>query len=457
MLNLIIAMTPEGGIGINGKLPWHDPEELKIFKKTTLNHILVMGRKTLESLPHLPNRTLVGLSRNTNLDTKHYKNKCVFFNTVEKIIAHCIRRHPNKKIFIAGGGCFYDFILNRYSHLISRVYLSVMKKDILCDTYTNRDFKRMYTEHTIYKKTFTHYIKTNYPPKCSNKEELQYINLLIDVIDNGDERMSRNSTVKSIFSKHLKFDLRNGFPLLTTKKMFIRGIFEELLFFIKGQTDSKILEKKKVNIWKGNTNRQFLDQTGKTNRSEGILGPMYGYQWRYFNAEYDEKTAQPLEKGIDQLENIITLIKTQPNSRRIVMTDFNPSQIHLGVLPPCHSLVLQFYVQNKFLDMFCYNRSSDLFLGLPFNIASSALLLILIAEVCNLTPRYFNLSLGDAHIYEAHYDAVKTQITRNPYNFPTLKINKKLENIKDIESMVFGDIEIYNYTYHSRIKAPMIS
>lgn len=290
--------------------------------------------------------------------------------------------------------------------------------------------------------------------------EIQYLTLLNDVFKNGNLHIGRNGNTKSMFGKTLEFDLRLGFPLLTTKKMFFRGIVEELLFFIRGETNSKLLEEKKINIWNGNTNRQFLDSISKQNRKEGIMGPMYGYQWRHFNSEYDETTGLPKQNhSFDQLEKVIKKIKEDPQSRRILLTDYNPLQADEGVLYPCHSIIIQFYVNDGFLDMFCYNRSSDLFHGLPFNIASSSLLLFLIAKITNLIPRKFILSLGDSHIYEEHFKAVKEQLLRTPYECPQIEINEKVElkNLNDIENLKFSDIILKNYKSYPTIKANMIS
>lgn len=280
--------------------------------------------------------------------------------------------------------------------------------------------------------------------------EMQYLNLMSDILKNGDNRIGRNGVTMSMFGKHMKFDLRNGFPLLTTKKMFFRGIVEELLFFLRGDTDSKILEEKKINIWKGNTSKEFLEDRG-LNYEPGIMGPMYGYQWRRFGATYGT-----VDKGIDQLANVINLIKNDPGSRRIIMTDYNPSQAEEGVLYPCHSIIIQFYVQNNFLDMFCYNRSQDVLLGVPFNIASSALLQIIIANITGLTPRFFNLSMGDSHIYDSHISAVREQICRVPYVFPQLELHK-LNDISDIEKLKYNDFILSGYIYHPSIKAEMIA
>jgi thymidylate synthase len=288
-------------------------------------------------------------------------------------------------------------------------------------------------------------------------DEYKYLGLLKDVYDNGCIRKGRNGNTKSLFGKTIEFDLTRGYPLLTTKKMFFRGVVEELLFFIRGDTDSKLLTDKNIKIWNGNTNREFLDSIGKPNRRDGVMGPMYGYQWRNYNSDYDEEKAKPKEKGMDQLSIVIDQIMNDPQSRRILLTDFNPLQARDGVLYPCHSIIIQFYVIDGFLDIFCYNRSSDIFHGLPFNIASTALFHILIAKITGLTARKFVLSLGDVHIYESHYDVVLEQLKRTPYQFTTLKIDKSLNTLEDIEMLEFKDFSILDYKSHPTIKAKMVS
>lgn len=305
--------------------------------------------------------------------------------------------------------------------------------------------------------TYTQFYKTS-------MGERQYLNTMKNILENGEKRIGRNGGTLSTFGQHMKFDLRNGFPLLTTKKMFFRGIVEELLFFLRGETDSSKLEEKNVKIWSGNTSAEFLKNRG-LDYAPGVMGPMYGFQWRFFDGEYDvnEKGRPYVEKGcevrdsVDQLSNVIELIKNDPTSRRILMTDYNPKQAEEGVLYPCHSIILQFYVQDGFLDMFCYNRSQDFFLGVPFNIASSSLLQTIIAKVTGLTPRYFNLSMGDVHIYDGHIDAVKEQLSRIPYNFPEMRINKEISSVEDIEDLEYEDFIVSGYFSHSRIKSEMVA
>lgn len=286
--------------------------------------------------------------------------------------------------------------------------------------------------------------------------ENQYLRLLSD-LNSSIERTGRNGLTKSIFAPQiLKFDLRNGYPLLTSKKMFFRGIVEELLFFIRGDTNSKILEFNNINIWKQNTSRQFLDSLNMHNRKEGMMGPMYGFQWRHFNGTYDENTGKGIG-GVDQLQNLITGIKTDPHSRRHLLTDYNPEMANQGVLYPCHSISIQFYVQDEFLDLICFNRSSDVFLGLPFNIASTSLLLIIIAKITGLIPRYVNISLGDAHIYEQHIKHIETQTNRRPFEFPRVEIQKEIKTLTDAENLSFEDFELKNYRHYPTITATMIA
>lgn len=439
------------GIGLNNKLPWHIPSELKLFREKTEGQILLIGSKTCDALPPLPNRTVIRLSRSEN---------------ITDVIKNLREKHPEKKIFIAGGKQIYDWFFTQ-STLQKDVtlHLSLIHKEYKCDTFLDHDIYQGWEikDQKIYEE-FTHY-ELSYNPMG----EHQYLQLLRNVLRKSS-RPSRNALVRSDFFNTLSFDLSHGFPLLTTKKMFVHGVLVELLFFLRGETNTELLREQNVHIWDGNTNREFLNNHGFSDRKEWVMGPMYGYQLRNFGAEYDEKTASAVvddtkhEKnrvsgidGVDQLANVIHLIKTDPTSRRIMMTVFNPKQADQGVLYPCHSIVVQFYVEDEWLDMSCYNRSQDLFLGTPFNIASSAFLLSIIAKVCGLRARILNLALGDCHIYTEHEEAVKTQLNRFPYTFPHMKIKKELHDVSDIETLKPSDFEIEEYCHHEKIIAKMIA
>lgn len=443
LVDVILASTTDGGIGSQGKLPWHLPGELEILKYKTKSSILIIGRKTVEQLPLLRGRIIYCVTSHACVKSK---NPVMLFKTLQHALIHV---PPGVKAFVAGGAMIYNEMFKDHSHLIDKIHISLLSCDYQCDTFVDIYFleRCCIIEKPLVYPLFVHYVM-----KISYEVEQQYHNILQDVLDNGKDRMTRNAMVKSMFSKTLHIDLRKGFPLLTTKKMFFRGIVEELLFFVRGNTDTIELENKKVNIWKGNTNREFLDKIGFTERKEGEMGPMYGYQWRKYGLNWKEEGS-----GIDQLKNIIELIKKDPTSRRILMTDYNPSQVHQGVLYPCHSIILQFYIEDGCLDCYCYNRSSDLFLGLPFNIASTSLLVTLIAKVCNLTPRNITISLGDTHIYQSHTHSVRTQLTRIPYEFPTLNISAPIHTIEDIENLTYTDFKLTNYNHWPSIKADMVS
>lgn len=448
MINLIIAIDKKGGIGFQNKLPWNFPQEIQIFKKKTLDNIVVMGKTTHDSLPRqLKNRDMFIVSSRNQLDA-------------------CIQDSLNRSnktgqiIWVAGGKYVYEKVLNDYD--INEIHISILKDTYTCDTFidTKLLFRHCIIREKIEYESFIHYV-LSCDKKYSSHCDKQYTHLLDNVMTNGNVRETRNSIVKSIFCQHMSFDLNCGFPLLTTKKMFWKGIVEEFIFFVKGETDSKLLERKGINIWKGNTNKNFLDKLYFYERPEGIMGPMYGYQWRFYGAKYDEMTGKPVNSldGVDQLVNVINDIKTNPTSRRIMLTDFNPAQVNEGVLPPCHSIIVQFYVDSDKLDMFCYNRSSDLFLGLPFNIASSALLLHLVAKLTGLKVNRLHLSLGDAHIYENHYSSVMEQMSpcRQPYKLPTLDISLPDGEVTNVLNQLSSEHFILGgYTYHESIKSKMI-
>ena len=469
MFGIIVAMTKDGGIGLNGGMAWKCREELQLFKKKTMGAILVMGRKTVENLPHLPGREIWCLTRDKNLDTSEYKNDVVV--VTDLILLWNLAMHERKKgrkMFCAGGAQLFNLMKHpKWRVVIDEYHVSIMKEDHKCDTFWELpEFDPAWT--ILKKKNHTKFVEYVYAPCQPAKltQEKEYLTLLHRVLDKGVTRHGRNGETKSLFAQNLHFDLTKGFPLLTTKRMFWRGIVEELLFFLKGETDSKILEEKGIKIWKGNTEREFLDSNGFENRREGMMGPMYGFQWRSFNGDYNESTGRvqtmfvnerPPNLGVDQLKDVINKIKYDPHSRRILMTDYNPAQASQGVLYPCHSLMLQFYVDGDYLDMYCFNRSSDLFLGLPFNIASSSLLLTIIAWTTGKIPRHFHLTLGDAHIYAEHIQAVQEQLSRISIVLPTLVINRELRGVQDIDRLAYGDFVLQNYSCHPPIKAKMIA
>jgi len=246
----------------------------------------------------------------------------------------------------------------------------------------------------------------------------------------------------------MKFSLEDGkIPLLTTKKVFFRGVVEELLFFIRGERNTKTLEDKGVNIWKGNTSAEFLLERGLP-YSEGDMGPMYGVQWRNFGGN------GPNQFGVDQLKKSFGLIKNSPTSRRNIVTAYNPLENHMGVLEPCH-MFFQFNVRDDKLDCLFYMRSWDTFLGGPFNIGSYAVLTHIMAKAAGLKPGQLVCQSGDTHLYKNHVDQAREQVSRRPYPFPTMKINRELNSVEDMEKLVYEDFELIDYKCHPAIKADM--
>jgi thymidylate synthase len=285
-------------------------------------------------------------------------------------------------------------------------------------------------------------------------QEQQYIHLIDDILKYGSDEQGRNGNTKVIIGCTMYFSLSNKIiPLLTTKKVAWKTCLKELLWFIKGQTNNKILKAHGCYIWNANSSKEFLKSRGLP-YNEDDLGPVYGHQWRHFNAEYTDCNEQYNGKGIDQLQYIIDCLKDKDKrkSRRLVMSAWNPCQLDEMALPPCHILV-QFHVTNdNLLSCSMFQRSGDVGLGVPFNIASYSFLLHLIAKHCDLVPHEFYYHLGNAHIYEEHIEPLKVQLTRIPTAFPTIEITTVRDNISDY---VIDDFKIFNYKYCEKIKMDM--
>ena len=287
----------------------------------------------------------------------------------------------------------------------------------------------------------------------------QYLDLCRTILENGHSKSDRTGTgTISRFGHQMRFDLNEGFPLLTTKKVYLRAIIHELLWFVKGDTNIKYLVDNDVRIWnewpykaytesseyKGETIEEFVEKIKNDSafaEKFGDLGPVYGRQWRHFG--FDDKSG-----FVDQLANVIEQIKTNPDSRRLIVCSWNPLLIDQMALPPCHTL-FQFYVNDGKLSCMLYQRSADVFLGVPFNIASYALLTMMVAKICNLGLGEFVHTLGDAHIYSNHLEQINKQLKRTPRSLPKMIIKG---NQKNIEDFVFEDFELVDYNPHSGLK-----
>lgn len=281
----------------------------------------------------------------------------------------------------------------------------------------------------------------------SNNEQA-YLDLLHYVMNNGTEKGDRTGTgTISHFGAQLRFNLADGFPLLTTKKVHFKSVVYELLWFLSGSTHVGYLQQNNVRIW---NEWATAAQTARFDRVEGDLGPIYGHQWRNYGASKKADGSYATD-GVDQIANVINQIKTNPNSRRLIVSGWNPCEADQVALPPCHTL-FQFFVADNKLSCQLYQRSADLFLGVPFNIASYALLTQMVAQVCNLEVGEFIWTGGDCHIYQNHREQVHLQLTRSLYKLPTLTLNP---NVKDIFAFEYEDISVDNYESHPAIKAPV--
>lgn len=503
MFSLIVLSESCGAItDENGNLP-KIPQEMTLFKKITYDNIVIMGRRTWESIPinhrPLPNRlNVIVSSQGERLLEEHEKFQEPLNRECIKLIAspmECLqyfsknkKKYKNRELFVIGGSYIYNWFLN--NNLIQTIYFSHLKfKQIRCgeqcakkikikwknmdsfeDLLTHNEWK---CEHSMLIKETNEYICRHYKLNYINKEESIFLDNLKDILENGYEKMDRTGTgTFSLFGKEIHFDLTdNKFPLLTTRLMPLRLIFEELMWFLRGQTDSKILEEKNVNIWRDNTTREFLDSRGLNHYDIGDMGASYSFQYRYNGIEYkDCYTDYSSMGGYDQLRSVVDQLINNPDSRRIMINLWIPSDLDKMALPPC-LFCFQFYVTpNGGLITKATQRSSDISLAGGWNIATTALLTYILAYYCNLTPEKIIWSTGDTHIYLNQIESVKKQLSRTPYRFPKLFIknsapklykdeNKRIKfdkntnfNIIDFE---YSDLELLNYKSHPSIKINM--
>jgi len=454
MFNIIVAHSINNGIGYLGKIPWNISDDLKYFHRITTKsidnkkNILIMGKNTWNSLQNKPLK-----DRHNFILARDIVNNNIDIN----ILLNNLERNNNiNDIFVIGGENVYKQFINDIR--CKYIYVTLVNKIYKCDAYFPQIPNWFTTKHvhSYYYRESNQLIKINnivYKNDLydENSEENNYLKLVSKILNNGAKKECRSGYVYSLFGESIEFDLSKGFPLLTTKKMFYKGIIEELLFFLRGETDTKLLEEKGVNIWKNNTMH-----------TNGLMGPMYGFVWRHYGKEYlTNKFRTPSKTNhIDQLKNLIISLNTNINNRRHIMTTYNPLYNDMSVLYPCHGIVTQFDITNKKLNCCMYQRSADVGLGLPFNIASYSLLMHIIRLSLKNTYDMGTLKIfiGDAHIYEEHLKDIKIQSKRTPFRFPDIKINKKIYDddidvlLKNIENLCVDNFELINYNHHDSIK-----
>ena len=488
-ISLIASVDRKWRIGVNGDLLFDIKEDKKKFKSITqrTNHpgkinAVLMGYKTYMSIPErfrpLEGRLNIVCTRSHGdefADITQVENSplVVCNNAVDLVaklhkdfigetswIVNGIDFSDIEKLFIIGGGQIYESLIP-YANEVYINHILVNYQDKEGDTYSYfpskllKDYFKL--EHsdllTVSKKRKIPFIYKYYKSKTNTtSEECRYLNNLVNILIDGARRETRSGVTISKFGLNMRFSLRdNTIPILTTKKMFTRGILEELFWFLKGDVDSKHLEDKRVNIWRGNSSREYLDSIGLNEYREGECGPIYGFQWRHFNADYKGPDATYKGTGVDQLAEVIRQIRENPTSRRMIMSAWNPVQLKDMCLPPCHVLY-QFYVDDGHLSCSMYQRSGDMFLGIPFNIASTSFLTIMLAHITGLKPGEIFHTIGDAHIYGDHISQVYKQISRKPYPFPKCYI---LGDVRNIEDFSIENFDIVGYKSHPKITAKM--
>lgn len=464
-MEIITAYDNKRGIGRNNKLPWNIVEDMNFFQNMTIRNIVIMGRNTWESIPEkfrpLKNRINYIVSSKINKKNLSKFTNVFIFEKLNECLQHIVDCKYTQKIFVIGGEKLYSEAINHYN--LSKVHITEIYNNYNCDTFFPKLSDRLIlTKVSNFQKTqdgsfirfFTYEKNTN--KAWINLEEMQYISMLNNIINTGIKRTDRTGVgTLSKFGKHFEYDLKNTFPLLTTKRMFVRAIFEELALYISGKTDNGILQKKGIHIWDGNTTREFLDKRGLSHYKENDMGETYGFNFRHYGAEYNGCSEDYTNKGFDQLKYVISEIRKNPQSRRLIINLWNASTMDKAALPACLCMY-QFYVdtEKKMLNLQIYIRSSDFFLANNWNTCTGAFLVHMICNLkdIDLSPGKLSVITGDTHIYLSHLEAVKKNLERIPRPFPKLIIKEEKERIEDYK---WEDFRLIGYNPYPNITAPM--
>lgn len=457
--NIIASVDKNLGMAKMGenKMPWSFKGDLQYFKQVTTSvnpfkpNVCIMGRKTFETLKcPLVNRINVVLSK------KMMPRPGIIVSRSLEEAFQGLNYDNIGEIFIIGGEQLYKKALGPFfGNFCKNIYLTTINSDFQCDLFFpdipmhyNQVFISSHEECTkdcsddpqvLHYYIINKFINTQLQEE--NKEEMQYLNLVRKVIKEGVDRPDRTGTgTRAIFGATMRFDLSDGkLPLLTTKRTAWKTCLKELLWFISGDTNNKTLQAQNVHIWDGNSTKEFMESRGLGHYEEGELGPIYGSQWRTFG-----------DRGVDQLQDVIDQIQKDPYSRRHIVCAWNPLDLDKMALVPCHVL-FQFFVADGTLSCQMYQRSADLGLGVPFNIASYSLLTHMIAQLCGLKAKEFIHVIGDAHVYNDHIEPLEEQLKRQPFPFPKIKIVPR----EFIEEYDVNDFELVDYQYHPTIKMKM--
>jgi len=473
--NIIVAHTKDHGIGFNNGLPWKSiKKDMDFFRKLTIGNnyenkytknAVIMGRKTWESIPAkfkpLPNRQNIVISK-TIQEELHNENIKVF-RSLDKALDFSYDSPEINDVFVIGGGGIYKEAINHINDL-NRLFITEVKQNYDVDTYFPKKpgwIKKLgmyYSDKDIDINVYENMANTH-------SEEYKYLECMKDILKHGEliEKDRTGVGTISLFDKNMKFNIKTldtneydydyeypiyQVPIMTTKNLFIRGVFEELLWMMRGQTDANILKDKHVHIWDGNTSREYLDSKGLYDYPEGEMGPGYGYQWTNWGGT-----------GINQFQYVIDTLKNEPASRKALVSGWNVADLNDMALEPCHVMYI-FKVSGHKLDKPRLNckvilRSNDMFLGNPFNIMTGTFMTIFLSQILGMIPGQIAMSISDAHIYSNHITQVQKQLKRVPLKQPYLQITKNIESLDDVLNLSYDDVKLYNYYSWPGIKAPM--
>jgi len=498
LFDIVVAIAGKSrGIGVKNGLPWSTIKcDMNRFAALTngrsinMQNAIIMGRKTLESMNNKPllNRYNVVLSSQWEYYNKQNTiTNLQYTSSLNDALKLCENNPKIDNVYVIGGSQIYNEAIQHPR--CYRIYQTIIP-DELCldkcdvffpnipnkfnlveteyDNHTEIDYDSYsdYTNKQNYKIIFETYKNDLYKSLyIHNSGEFSYINCLNRVLNNGEEINDRTGVgTISIFDENMQFTIETVIndgktnyrvPMLTTKRLFAKGVILELLWFLSGNTDSNWLSDRGVNIWKGNTSKDFL-KLSKLDYNPGEIGAGYGFQWIHWGAKWKSglNYTEYNNKGINQIENIINTLKTNPTSRRMILSAWNVSDLDKMVLPPCH-LMYMFKVERGKLCCKVILRSNDLFLGAPFNILSASILTILIAKAANMQPGKVAFSINDAHIYKNHIEQVKLQIKRAPFQFPLMTINKDINSYEDMLDLKLTDFNILDYKCWPKITGDM--
>jgi thymidylate synthase len=490
-------------IGRNNNLLVKLKDDMEFFKNITsltppINHstidknVVVMGRKTWFSIPRkyrpLPDRLNIVLTNDESLQKLSpypwkwklglpiIPKKKVYFMSYNNFLH--FYKHTNANVFVIGGAEIYKQFMSNPSLSPNKIFLTEVQKyhfekGLEPDTFLtppDERYKLTNVSRKMYDKGYDTYFRfLTFEKSNSKSEEHKYLDFCTDILNNGSKRPDRTGTgILSTFGHQIHFDISECVPLFTTKRVAWKHVIEELLWFCRGDTDNKVLQNKGIKIWDGNTSRDFLDSRGLFDYEDGVGGPIYGFQIRFFGANYSQSFADTSQVditkigGVDQLDYVISELKTNPYSRRILMCYWNPPDLSKMVLAPCH-FSCQFYVDTSNVEgeetsrrLNCHfnMRSNDMFLGCPFNIFSYAVLTYIIALKCDMQPGKLVYTVGDAHIYTNHIEQMREQTSRVPRPFPKLFLNPDIAK-KDWSEITIDDFELAGYMPHSSIQGRM--